>query len=200
MASVATQVILKRDVLNLGRIGDVVKVKPGYARNFLYPKLMALPVSPERVAHFVHQKRIVEAQLKTLKVASEKIRDAIADVQITLKGKAGESGKLFGSIGTRDITTGLAEAGFVVDHRDVKLEHPIKDVGLHTIEVRLEADVKAKVNVVVVPEVDLEEVKAAEEGEDVEESDEQAEESAESADDAAEATSEEESVEEAAAE
>ena len=194
MASVATQVILKRDVVNLGRIGDVVKVKPGYARNFLYPKQFALPVSPERVAHFEHQKRLVEAQLKSLRVASEKIRDAIADIQITLKGKAGESGKLFGSIGTRDIAEGLAAAGYSVDHRDVKLEHALKDVGLHTVEVRLEADVKAKVNVVIVPEVDPEEAKAAE-SEDVEESDEQSEEEAEAADDAEEATSEETAAE-----
>lgn len=146
------QVILKRDVINLGRVGDIVRVKPGFARNFLFPKQMALPVSRERVAYFEHQKRLVEHQLKKLRVASEKIREALADIQITLKGKAGEAGKLFGSFGTRDIAKALCELNYDVDHRDVKLDAPIKSLGLHQVEVRLEADVKAKVNVVVLAE------------------------------------------------
>jgi len=167
MATAPLQVILKRDVINLGRVGDIVKVKPGFARNFLYPKHFALPVSPANVAHFEHQKKIIEHQLKKLRVSSEQIKNALADIQITLKGKAGKEGKLFGSFGTRDIANELGKLDFKVDHRDVKLDAPIKTVGLHQVEVRLEADVKAKVNIVVVPEAVEEKVEVKAEDDEV---------------------------------
>lgn len=155
-------VILSRDVSNLGRVGEVVKVRPGYARNFLYPRRVALPVTPERLDQFEHQKRVVAHQLQKLRQASEEVKVRLASVQVTIPVKAGEQGKLFGSVGTRDIEKALHEAGFMVSHRDVKLDAPIKTVGLHQVEVRLEADVKAVVNVVVVP---VEEPKPAVEAE-----------------------------------
>jgi large subunit ribosomal protein L9 len=153
-------VILTRDVLNLGRVGDLVKVRPGYARNWLYPKRFALPVSTGRVAQFEHQKRLVEHQRQKLRTASEGLKARLADIQVTVTAKAGEQGKLFGSIGTRDIEAALKSAGYSIGHRDIKLENPIKTVGLHQVEARLEGDVKALLNVVVVPEA-VPEVKAA---------------------------------------
>jgi len=150
-------VILSRDVSNLGHIGEVVKVRPGYARNYLFPRQFALPVSPERLMQFEHQKRMVEHKLQKLRQASEGVKTRLASVQVNIPVKAGEQGKLFGSVGTRDIEKALHEAGFPVSHRDVKLDAPIKTVGLHQVEVRLEADVKAVVNVVIVP---IEEPKA----------------------------------------
>jgi large subunit ribosomal protein L9 len=158
-------VILTRDVLNLGRVGDLVKVRPGYARNWLYPKRLALPVSTGRVTQFEHQKRLVEHQRQKLKVASEGLKTRLATVQITVTAKAGEQGKLFGSVGTRDIEAALKAAGYTIGHRDIKLEAPIKTVGLHQVEARLEGDVKALLNVVVVPEAVPEVKAAAEEGE-----------------------------------
>jgi large subunit ribosomal protein L9 len=144
-------VILSRDVSNLGRIGDVVRVRPGYARNFLFPRQFALPVSPERLLQFEHQKRMIEHRRAKLKVESEGVKTRLASLQVSISAKAGEQGKLFGSVGTRDIEKALHDAGFHVSHRDIKLEGPIKTVGLHQVEVRLEADVKAVVNVVIVP-------------------------------------------------
>lgn len=76
----------------------------------------------------------------------------LAEMQITLSGKAGDHGKLFGSFGTRDIEKALEAHGIVVAHRDIKLEQPIKTIGLHSVEIRLEGDVRAQVNIVVVPE------------------------------------------------
>lgn len=146
-------VILARDVFNLGHLGDVVKVKPGFARNYLFPKLLALPVSATRVKHFEHQKKLIEHQRQKLRLNSQELSKKLADLQITLAAKVGDQGKLFGSIGTRDIEKALTEQGHRVSHRDIKLEHPIKTVGLHSVEVRLEGDVKAKVNLVVIPEV-----------------------------------------------
>jgi large subunit ribosomal protein L9 len=144
-------VILSRDVSTLGRVGEVVKVRPGYARNYLFPRQFALPVSPERLQQFEHQKRMVAHQLQKLRQASEDVKVRMASVQVNISVKAGEQGKLFGSVGTRDIEKAMHDAGFTISHRDVKLENPIKTVGLHQVEVRLEADVKAIVNVVIVP-------------------------------------------------
>lgn len=163
MAS-SVNVILSRDVSNLGRIGEVIKVRPGYARNFLFPRLYAMPVSTERLMQFEHQKRMIEHKRQKLKLESEGVKTRLASVQVTISAKAGEQGKLFGSIGTRDIELALREHGFEVAHRDIKMEGPIKTIGLHQVEVRLEADVKAVVNVVVVA---IEEPKAAVEAEEI---------------------------------
>jgi large subunit ribosomal protein L9 len=144
-------VILSRDVSNLGHVGEVIKVRPGYARNYLFPRLFALPVSPERLMQFEHQKRMIAHQLQKLHTQSEGVKVRLAAVQVNISVKAGEQGKLFGSVGTRDIEKALHEVGFAVSHRDIKLDAPLKTVGLHQVEVRLEADVKALVNVVIVP-------------------------------------------------
>src|SRR5512141_626585 len=130
-------VILSRDVSNLGRVGEVVKVRPGYARNLLFPKRLALPVSPESLLHFEHQKRMIAHKLQKLRQESEGVKVRLASVQVTIPVKSGEQGKLFGSVGTRDIEKALHDAGFQVSHRDVKLEAPLKTVGLHQVEVRL---------------------------------------------------------------
>ncbi|MBL4817856.1 MAG: 50S ribosomal protein L9 [Deltaproteobacteria bacterium] len=152
-----TNVILSRDVRNLGHIGEVVRVRPGYARNYLFPKFLALPALGAAGKQLEHQKKLIEHRRQKLKVASEGLATTLAETQITLTAKSGEQGKLFGSIGTRDIEKGLIEAGYDISHRDIKLEQPIKTLGLHSVEIRLEADVKGAVNVVVVPEVVVEE-------------------------------------------
>lgn len=156
-------VILSRDVANLGHIGEVVKVRPGYARNFLFPQKLALPVSAERIKQFEHQKRLIEHQIQKLRVQSQELGQKLAVTQVTVTAKTGEGGKLFGSVGTRDIEAALKAQGYTIPHRDIKLENPLKTVGLHSVPVRLEADVKAVVNVVVVPEVVIEEKPTEEE-------------------------------------
>lgn len=143
------QAILARDVGNLGHVGDVVKVAPGYLRNFLLPKRLALPVSKSRVEQFEHQKQLVLHQLAKLKATSEQVRDRIEVQKFTLEVKAGDQGKLFGSVGARDIEACLKGHGFTVHHRDIKLEHgPLKTIGLHEIPVRLEGGVMAKIKVI----------------------------------------------------
>lgn len=152
------QAILARDVSNLGHVGDVVKVAPGYLRNFLLPKRLALLVSKSRITQFEHQKRLVQHQLIKLKATSEQVRDRIEVAKFTLEVKAGEQGKIFGSIGVRDIEACLKNHGFNVHHRDIKLESPLKSIGLHEVGVRLEGGVMAKIKVILAPA--LEEVKA----------------------------------------
>jgi len=156
-----TQLILARDVPNLGRVGDLVTVRAGYARNFLFPKGLALPASPKRVAQFEHQKKLVDHKRRILRADSEKKAQEVSKLQITLTAKVGDQGKLFGSITSRDIARALAAEGLVLDHRDVKIEGPIRTIGLHKIDLRLEADVTAQVKLVVAPEI-VEEPKVAE--------------------------------------
>jgi large subunit ribosomal protein L9 len=154
-------VILARDVANLGRVGELVTVRPGYARNFLVPTGLALPASPKRVAFFEHQKKVIEHKRRQLKGESEKKAKEMSGVQVTLTVKVGEQGKLFGAITARDISRALTAVGHPIHHKDVKLGDPIKAVGIHTVDVRLEADVAAQVKVIVAAEVISEEEQAA---------------------------------------
>ena len=146
------QLILARDVPSLGRVGDLVTVRPGYARNYLVPQGLGLPASTKRVAQFEHQRKVVEHRRRILRAASEERAKEIAQLTINLTAKVGEQGKLFGSITSRDIAKALKDEGHVIDHRDLKLDGPLKEVGLHTLDLRLEADVTTQLKVVVVAE------------------------------------------------
>jgi large subunit ribosomal protein L9 len=144
------QAILARDVANLGHVGEIVKVAPGYLRNFLLPKRLALPVSESRLEQFEHQKQLVRHKLAKLKATSEEVRDRIEVQKFTIEVKAGEQGKLFGSVGARDIEACLKKHGFNISHRDIKLEGgPLKAIGLHEIPIRLEGNVLAKIKVII---------------------------------------------------
>jgi large subunit ribosomal protein L9 len=149
-------VILARDVANLGRVGDLVQVRPGYSRNFLVPQGLALPASPKRVAEFAHKKRLIEHQRSKLRAVSEQRAQQISQIAVTLLAKVGEQGKLFGSITSRDISRALEEQGHPIHHRDIRLDNPLRSVGLHLVDVRLEADVTTQIKVVVAPDETLE--------------------------------------------
>ena len=153
-------VILARDVPNLGRLGELVGVRPGYARNYLVPNGLALPASPKRVAHFEHQKRVVEHKRRLLRADSEKRAKEMSAVSVTLTAKVGDQNKLFGSITGRDIARALTAIGHPMHHKDVKLADPIRAVGTYSVDVRLEGDVGAQVKVLVVPEVEAPEAAA----------------------------------------
>ena len=156
-------VILARDVANLGKIGELVNVRPGYARNFLIPNGLALPASPKRVAFFEHQKRVIDHKRRMLRAESEKKAKEMSSVQVTITAKVGDQNKLFGAVTGRDISKALMAIGHNIHHKDIKLAEPIKTLGMHTVDVRLEADVSAQVKVIVAPEVVVEEAPAAEE-------------------------------------
>jgi large subunit ribosomal protein L9 len=142
------QAILGRDVANLGHAGDIVNVAPGYLRNFLIPKLLALPVSKSRIEQFEHQKKLVQHQLAKLKSLSQEVKDRIEVQKFLIEVKSGDQGKLFGSVGARDIETVLKNNGFTIHHRDIKLEAPLKTVGMHQIPVRLEGGIMATIKVI----------------------------------------------------
>lgn len=155
MSANRVQAILARDVANLGHVGDVVKVAPGFLRNFLLPQRLAMPVSKSRLQQFEHQKELVRHQLAKLKANSEHVRDRIEVAKFSIEVKLGDQGKLFGSVGTRDIESCVKAHGFNIHHRDIKLEDgPLKTIGLHEVPVRLEGGVMAKIKVILAPIVE----------------------------------------------
>ena len=134
-------VILLERVYNLGQIGDVVKVKPGYARNFLLPHKKALRATEANKAKFEAQRAQIEANNLERRTEAEKIRDRVDGLKVVVIRQAGETGQLFGSVTTRDIAEAVTAAGFTVDRRQIILDHPIKLLGLHPVRVALHPEV-----------------------------------------------------------
>jgi large subunit ribosomal protein L9 len=157
------QVILARDVPNLGRLGELVAVRPGYARNYLIPNQLAQPASSKRVAFFEHQKKVIEHKRRVLRAESEKKAKEVSGITVTLTAKVGDQNKLFGSITGRDISKALTSMGHAIHHKDIKLADAIRAIGTYTVDVRLEADVTSQVKVVIVPEVEASPAKSEEE-------------------------------------
>jgi large subunit ribosomal protein L9 len=147
-----TDVILREDVKSLGKAGELVRVKPGYARNFLLPRGLAFEATDGNKKRIAAETRARGARDQAERTEAERFAATLGAVSLTLKGKAGEEGKLFGSITAQDIADALAAQGHQVDKRRIELEHPIKTVGHHTVAVRLHSEVHAEVRVSVVAE------------------------------------------------
>ncbi|MBS1192629.1 MAG: ribosomal protein [Nitrospirae bacterium] len=144
------QVILREDVDNLGKIGDLVKVKDGYARNFLVPSKKAIEATPKNVKSMEHAKKMVSDRIRTLKKTASADADRIKSLAITIKAKVGEEGKLFGSVTTMDIADAMQAQGVAIDKRKIMLEEPIKRTGDYTVPVKLHTDVVADLKVSVI--------------------------------------------------
>jgi large subunit ribosomal protein L9 len=138
-------VILLERVERLGQIGDVVKVKPGFARNFLLPKKKALRATEENKKRFEAQRAQIEANNLKRRQEAEKISDKVDGLKVVIIRQASETGILFGSVSTRDIAEGVTKAGFTIDRAQVKLDKPIKTLGLHEVRVALHPEVIVKV-------------------------------------------------------
>ena len=134
-------VILLERVHNLGQIGDVVKVKPGYARNFLLPMRKALRATEANKAKFESQRAQIEAMNLEKRSEAEKVKDKVDGIKVVLIRQAGETGQLFGSVNARDLAEAVTVAGFTIDRRQVILDRPIKTLGLHPIRVALHPEV-----------------------------------------------------------
>lgn len=145
-------VILRENVENLGRIGDVVKVTDGYARNFLLPRNLVVEADQRNVAAIEHQKRLLEKRRLAQKASAQELAKKLEAFSCVLSRKVGESDKLFGSVSASDICEVLKKAGYAVDKRTVQLDSPIKSLGAHSVTIRLEPEVSATLKVSVVKE------------------------------------------------
>lgn len=140
------QVILLERIEKLGQMGDVVSVKPGYARNYLLPKNKALRATDENRRVFDAQKSQLEAQNLEHKKEAESVAAKMDGEKITLIRQAGEGGQLYGSVNARDVSLSLTEGGFTVSRQQVELAQPIKTLGIHAVRVRLHPEVIVTVN------------------------------------------------------
>lgn len=146
------EVILREDIKTLGHAGEMVRVKPGYARNYLLPQGLAYEATEGNKKRIAAETRVRAARNQAEQAEAERAAATLREVTLTLSGKAGEEGKLFGSITSQDIAEALAQQGHTVDRRRIELEHPIKTTGTHTVTVRLHPEVHADVRVSVVAE------------------------------------------------
>lgn len=146
------QVILREDVEKLGKIGDLVKVSDGYARNFLVPTKKAIEATPKNLNAMNHAKKMVSDRLRKVKKEATAEADKIKGLSIVIKAKTGEEGKLFGSVTTMDIAEAMKAQGVAIDKRKIVLEEPIKRLGDFTVSIKLHADIAADVKVSVVAE------------------------------------------------
>jgi large subunit ribosomal protein L9 len=146
------QVILREDIDKLGKIGDLVKVADGYARNFLVPGKKAIEATPKNLNAMNHAKKMVSDRLRKLKKEAAADADRIKSLSVTIKAKVGEEGKLFGSVTSMDIVEAMKAQGVVIDKRKLVLDEPIKRLGDFTITVKLHSDVTADFKVSVVGE------------------------------------------------
>jgi large subunit ribosomal protein L9 len=145
------EVILREDVPHLGIIGDVVRVKPGYARNFLLPRGLAVVADKRNLKQLEHQQRVVAARREHVVRAAQSSAQRISEIRLSLKARAGEEGKLYGSVTNIDIEKALAEQGVNVDRRRIRLDEPIKSLGEYRIAIQLGAGVSCEVAISVEP-------------------------------------------------
>ncbi|HEY8585346.1 MAG TPA: 50S ribosomal protein L9 [Rhodanobacter sp.] len=145
------ELILLQKVRNLGNLGDKVKVKPGYGRNFLLPQGKAVRVNAANLAAFEQRRAEYEAKANTALAEAESRKASLADVSVTIAAHASAEGKLFGSVGPRDIAEALVALGQPVHKGEVILgEGPLRNTGEYEVVVSLHADVQTKVKVIVV--------------------------------------------------
>ena len=141
------KLILREDVYNLGKGGELVEVKPGYGRNFLIPRGLAVLANPKNIREVEHQKAVAAAKAAKLKASAEAVAKRLSDTPVSFKRKVGEQDKLYGSVTAMDLAEALAARGLVIDRRTIDLAEPIKTLGDFEVSVKLHADVVGKVKV-----------------------------------------------------
>lgn len=146
------QIILRKDVENLGEAGEVVEVKPGYARNYLLPQGLAYEATEGNVKRLDEERRRSRAAEVRVRETAEETAAALEGKSITFTVRAGEEGRLFGSVTSADIAEQLGAEGIRVDRRVIELDEPIKQLGVYRIPIRLHADVQPELTVWVVAE------------------------------------------------
>jgi large subunit ribosomal protein L9 len=144
------EVILLQDVEGLGLAGDIINVKPGYLRNYLAPRKLALRASKRNRALADEKKRVAEARLNRQNKINQELADTLEKVEITIEMQVGEEERLFGSVTTQDIQKALAEKEIKIERHDIMLEEPIKALGVYSVPIKLATDIKPEIKVYVI--------------------------------------------------
>jgi len=147
----AVEVILRDDVPNLGKIGEVVRVKPGYARNYLLPRGLAVEASSKNLRVLEHHKRVIGAKADRDRKTAEAQAKQVEGLELHVQARSGEEGRLFGSVTNLDVERLLAAKGVTVDRRRILLDEPIKQLGTYPVVVQIGRYVRVTVQVIVEP-------------------------------------------------
>lgn len=141
------KVILQKDVKEVGKVGELVNVSEGFARNFLFPRKLAAEATEKRIKEWEHLNRVAEAKKKKAVAERQEVLKKINGTTVTFKLPAGDSDKLFGTVTTTDISKKLEKAGHSVDRRDIHLEEPIKILGQHKATVKMGEGLEATIKI-----------------------------------------------------
>ena len=139
------EVILREDVPSLGIIGEVVKVKPGYARNYLFPQGLAVPADRRNLVRLEHDKGIIEVKKQRERGTYERMAESLKGLRLEIEARAGRGGKLFGSVTNIDVHRLIVEKGLDIDRRRIEIREPIKEIGEFSVLVRVGQDITASV-------------------------------------------------------
>jgi large subunit ribosomal protein L9 len=146
------KVILKEDVKKLGSMGQVVTVADGFARNYLVPKGLAVEASSKNMKSLEHAQRVIQERAKKVKESLQDFSERISKITLIIKAKAGEEGKLFGSVTSMDIAEQLKNEGIDIDRKKISLEEPIKRIGTHAVSIHLHPEINTQITLQVVEE------------------------------------------------
>lgn len=146
------KVILTENIPNLGQIGDIVKVAPGYGRNYLLPKGLALEASSAKIRELEHHKRVLAQKKERVRRQMLSLAEKLNETTLTFQRKVIEEDKLYGSVSVTDIQKALQQQGFELDKRFILLDQPIKQLGECTVPIKVDADITANITVVVTKE------------------------------------------------
>jgi large subunit ribosomal protein L9 len=146
------KVILTKDLDNLGRAGALVEVKPGYGRNYLLPRNLAVLATAKNIRQLEHQKAGILSRAAKEKQNMGAMAQKLSAIEVKLSRKVGEQNKLFGSVTSKDIHEQLVAQGYELQRKQIHLPEPLKEVGTHEVEVKLHAEVSAKIKVTIAPE------------------------------------------------
>jgi len=144
------RLILREDIDNLGRLGDEVKVKPGYGRNYLLPQGKAMPATEGNMRAFEAERKKLQKKMDAIRFAAEELAEKINSTELIIPVRVGENDKLYGSVTTAHIADALEEKGIDIDKRKIVLEDPIRALGEFELEIKLHPDVKATLRIKVV--------------------------------------------------
>jgi large subunit ribosomal protein L9 len=146
------KIILKEDIKKLGKMGQIVDVADGYARNYLVPKGIAVEASTKNIRSLEHEKKIIQEKARKHKDSAQDLASRISAMTLTIKAKAGEEEKLFGSVTTMDIAEALLTRGVEIEKKKIVLEEPIKRLGSYSVQIKLHPDVSVPLTIEVIQE------------------------------------------------